>query len=193
MLRIEIEEQRIADGERALRCSRAVGHETQDRVGAVTVLIDEMGGWNEAARAVASFDPQAGDGVGRDSVLTCPQLTPGDRAIIVAVEADGMIEIPQSNVPLPFGDIVLDRDFQVAVARLVGESRCRRAAQQSERQRTTSVAGSYRSLPSAVTKRPQRDVLKLMLFQPDEDGLGAFGAPAASAASSTIRASAGSR
>ena len=129
MLRVEIEEQRVSDAQ-AAASGGAVGDELQYLIGAVAVLVDEMVGRAGRAGAAVRLDLQIRQRIGGDRPMVGAQLAPGDGAVIVAVDADRVIEIAQRNVPLPDNMSVLETEGEIAVARFVRRGRRRSPATQ---------------------------------------------------------------
>lgn len=55
--------------------------------------------------------------------MLVPDLSPGELAVSVTVQPDGIGEVAQRDVPLPFNVIFLNRQGKIAVAGLVSPSR----------------------------------------------------------------------
>ena len=83
MLRIDVEEQPIADLEH-LRRRRAGRGEAQHRVGAVAVIVDELLAQHRHASRIGRAERQSRQRVGGDLRVLRLHLAPGDRAILVA-------------------------------------------------------------------------------------------------------------
>ena len=122
VLWVEIEQKTVFDGQHP-RNGGAVNGKPHDLVGAVAVVVDQMLGDPHWAADVIGGDRQAGQRVGGDFVVLRLDLSPGDLAVAVGIEPNGVIEIAQRDVPLSSQVIPLHRKHEVAVARLVGVSR----------------------------------------------------------------------
>ncbi len=119
MLRIQIEEKGVLDGQN-LRNGRAVGGKPQNRVGAVTVAVDQMlGDRNRAAYAIGG-NSQPGQCESGDFLMLHLDLSPGDLAVAVGIEPNSEVEVAQCDIPLSSHALAVHRKREVAVARLVG-------------------------------------------------------------------------
>ena len=94
---------------------------TQYGIGAIGVVIDHLCGGMQ--RAIVGADPgaQPGQRVGRDVIVLAPEFAPGDFTIAVGVQADGIFQVAQCNVPLPGDFRAIDHDAEIAVAGFVCE------------------------------------------------------------------------
>ena len=133
MLRVQAEEQIVADLEH-LGCEGTPGREAQHRVGAVGMIVHKVVGDLDVADATVRAKGEARHRIGGNSTVPGLQLAPRDRPVIVQVEADGMVQVTQGNVPLPLDRFVLDRQSQIAVARLVRRGGCRHQHNQQQAQ-----------------------------------------------------------
>jgi hypothetical protein len=118
VLRIEIEEKIIANLNK-LRRSNAIGRESQYLVGAITVVIDQMLDDSRGTGLVTYPQCQTGKQIRSNRRLEAAQLAPGDNSVIVAVEAYGIVEITQRDVPLPVYLLAVQSETEVAIARFV--------------------------------------------------------------------------
>jgi hypothetical protein len=87
------------------------------------MVVDQMFGDPHRAADVISGDRQVSQCVSGDFLVLRLDLSPGDLAIAVGIEPNGVIEIAQRDVPLSSQVITLHRKREVAVAWLVGVSR----------------------------------------------------------------------
>src|SRR5215467_665164 len=100
MARIEVEQQVVVD-DQLLRCLETTCAETQHRVTAVAVVVDEDFARRDRARSPVGGKCQAREGVCRDVACARAKLTPGNRAVAIGVELEREVEIAQRDVPLP--------------------------------------------------------------------------------------------
>ena len=98
MQRVEIEKQGVLDGQ-SPRISRAVDGKPQNFVGAVAVVVDQMLGDPHRAADVIRGDRQVTQCVGGDFGVLRLDLSPGDLAVTVRIEPNGVIEIALGNWP----------------------------------------------------------------------------------------------
>ena len=80
-----------------------------------------LGDRNRAANIVGD-NRQPGQCVGGDFLVLCPDFSPGDLAIGVGIEPNGVIKVAQCDIPLSAHVLVPYRKREVAVARLVSMS-----------------------------------------------------------------------
>ncbi len=132
MLRIEIGEQLVVDGQRRYRAG-AGGAKAQHTVGAVGVVVDQLLVGIDAAGAFVGGDAQALQRICRYRRMPRADLVPRQLAVAVLIETDGKIQVAQRNVPLAGDALTLHLQRQIAVAGLVRIGRQRRAAQQRKK------------------------------------------------------------
>jgi hypothetical protein len=84
------------------------------------VRVELQGPGRQRAGRAAGAQRKARQRVGADRGLPRAQFAPCDGAVAVGIQADGVLEVAQRDIPLPAhaGGVRLHR--QVAVARLVG-------------------------------------------------------------------------
>src|SRR5215469_8921102 len=123
VLRIKAKEKPVLNGQK-LRIGRADSDKLQHRIGAVAVIVNQMAVDRDWAGDTVGADGQPGQSIGSDLLVLRLDLTPGDLAIAVGIEPNRVIEITQCDVPLSDHVIALLRKRKVAVAWLVGVSRC---------------------------------------------------------------------
>ena len=181
MLRVEIEEQAIVDGERFGRRGAGRG-KAQHGVGAVAVLVDEVPGDLRRAGRVGASQAQPRQRIGRDIGVPGPYFAPRDRVVLIRVEAKREVEVAQRDVPLPVDPVAFDAQREVAVRRLVRVRRCETRAQQ-HRQRHDPEFHFARSAAGAG-QRGDRWIFEPRLCEPSLDdvhrrsiagGVGGFG------------------
>ena len=126
MLRIEVEEQAVADGERLRRRGAGRG-EAQHRVRAVAVVVDQLLGDLRRAGRAGGPQPQPRQRVGGDVGVLRLDLAPGDLVVLIGVEPERVVEVAQRDVPLAVDPVAVDLERQVAVGRLVRVRQGRRA------------------------------------------------------------------
>ena len=124
MLRVDVEQQPVADGDRARPRRTAVGGETKHRICTVGVLVDQQRAGGERARPVMRREIQPTEGISRDRRPTRPHLAPAQRAVVVSVQADRLVEIAECYVPATVDTAIIDAQREIALARLMGQSRC---------------------------------------------------------------------
>src|SRR5262249_45235962 len=78
-----------------------------------------MGQWPKRAGARIRLDFQPRERVGGDGGVVAAQFAPGDGAVVVAVEADGEVEIAERDLPFAIDAAVGDAQAEIAVARFV--------------------------------------------------------------------------
>src|SRR5215475_5343041 len=120
VLRIQIEQELVFDGKN-LRNGRAVGDKSQHRVGPVAAVVDQMPGDHNRTGDTVGGNRQPGECIGSNLLVLRFDFPPGDLAIAVGIEPNGVIEITQRDVPMSGQVVTLQRKREIAVARLVGE------------------------------------------------------------------------
>src|SRR3569623_2452535 len=100
MLRIEIGEQAIVYCQGA-GGRRAVHREFEHGVTAVAVPVCLLATRSASARFTVAADVQARARIRGDLAFAAAQLAPGNGAVAVVVEADGIVEVAERDVPLP--------------------------------------------------------------------------------------------
>lgn len=95
MLRVEVEEQPVVDAEGVDRAGdvRTGRSETQHRVAAVGVLVDQMLDGACRAELPVGRQLQPCQRVSGDVVVVGAQLAPGDRAVLVVVKPDRVVDV----------------------------------------------------------------------------------------------------
>src|SRR5579871_5662861 len=122
VLRIEVEEQSIADIELPRR-QRAAGRKGDHGIAAVAVAVDELIVHRPHATLAVRRQVEPGKGIRCDVGMAPPHLAPADHPVLVGIQAEGEIEVPQRDVPLPAKLRSRHTDTQVTVARLVRRGR----------------------------------------------------------------------
>ena len=115
VLWIAIEQQRVFDRQ-YIGGSWAGDGKPHDLIGAVAVVIDQMVGYGRCSACAVCGNRQPSQSVRSDFLVIRFDLSPSNLAIAVSVEANGVIEIAQRDVPLPDQMIAFDGKRKIAVA-----------------------------------------------------------------------------
>src|SRR5882762_200883 len=185
VLRIKVGEEAVADFE-SRHLLRAGGRKAHHRISAVAVVIDQKSGRVRGAVGAFRTQLQSRQGIGCDIRVMRPHFAPGDITVSAVVQADREIEVAQGDVPLSAQVRTLCTDREVTVARLVRVRGCKeeqRREQRPHRFRAFSFSAVRRRSGSSCPERSSQS----------SASCAASGSFIASAASSRMRASRGSR
>ena len=91
------------------------------------VLVRDGRGWRAVGGMRAALEVQARQGIGGDRGVAVADFVPGQPAVVVGIEADGIVEVAQRDVPLAahVGILMRHGQAQVGIARLVRGGRQR--------------------------------------------------------------------
>ena len=152
MLRIDVEQQPVAHGDRTRLRRAAVGGEAENRIRAVGVLVDQQRAGGEHARPARCREIQAAERISRDRRSACPHLAPGESAVVVGVEADRLVEIAECYVPAAVdAAVVVDAQGEIALARLMRQGRCRDPGEGQHRE--SCEKAPHHAVPDPLVRR----------------------------------------
>ena len=95
------------------------------------------------------------EGISRDRRPTRPHLAPAQRAVVVSVQADRLVEIAERDVLAAVDAAIIDAQREIALARLMRQSRC---AGQGENQHCKSCEKApHHAVPDPLVRRRGHD------------------------------------